>query len=689
MAKKPARPAKATALRQRAEEQLRMTKHEVAAMSTTGVQQLVHELQVHQVEMEMQNEELRRAQVALEVARDRYADLYEFSPVGVLTLDAQGRIMEANLMAATLLGLTRNKLMGQVFGEFILGEDRDVLHCHAQQVLKGGTPYFCEVRLQNKSVIPCWILLKSHAIPDESGRLTHWQTAFLDISVRKHAEAELQGLNMMLEQRVKERAAELVEANERWDWVVRATNDGAWDWDVLHDTAYFSPRWKEMHGFRNSDEPESTKEWSARIHPDDRPRVLKNIEEYLTGQQAQFWEEYRIQKLNGPYIWVLDRGIAIFNDQGCAIRMVGAETDITWRKEAEETLRRREHEFKTLADNVPAFFSYVDSTRRFRFVNNRYEDFFGRSNAEFLGMTLQDLHGPDAYAQMQPYLDKAFAGETVSFESEWKSRDGKRHYLSVQYVPDRDEQGQVRGLFKLLTDITALKSSEAQLREGEAQLRDLSAQLLRAQEEERRRIARELHDDVTQRLAALSMELHSLSFSTSEHDTALSSCLKGLGERTEQVATDLQRMAHRLHPSILEHAGLVAAVREHLEEFGARTGLSVELLTRGMLKAIPLDYATCLYRVLQESLQNVHKHANATNVLVRLLEVGQGMGLCVHDDGCGFVRLGEPLHHKGLGLTSMMERVGMLHGTFRIRTKPGHGTEIHAWLPLEKVNRKT
>jgi len=113
----------------------------------------------------------------------------------------------------------------------------------------------------------------------------------------------------------------------------------------------------------------------------------------------------------------------------------------------------------------------------------------------------------------------------------------------------------------------------------------------------------------------------------------------------------------------------------------------VEFLTRNLPKNIPLDQATCLYRVLQEGLQNVQKHADATTVLVRLLGTGRGVGLCVHDDGRGIEGGDLAARRKGLGLTSMAERVRMLNGTFRVRTKPGDGMEIHAWVPLEADER--
>ena len=442
-----------------------------------------------------------------------------------------------------------------------------------------------------------------------------------------------------------------------------------------------------MHGFDDGDPPESSEKWVSRLHPEDRVRVLTQLEAYLAGKASEFWEEYRVYRKDGTCICVLDRGVAIRSASGKAIRMVGAETDITWRKEAEEALRRREQEFRTLADNVPALFSYIDRDYRYRFVNKQYEELFGRSDEEMVGMTVSELLGPDGYAVVKPYLDRGFGGEAVSFEYELKSCGNGARYLSAQYVPDGNEQGEVVGLFALLADVTALKLSEAALREREMQLRDLSARLLQIQEEERRRIARDLHDDVTQRLAALTLELHGMRQYAVDSgcDPSMVLKVKTLGSSVEQLTADVQQLAHHLHPSILEHVGLEAAVREQVDEFAARTGLAVEIITRNVPHPIPLDHATCLYRILQESLQNVRKHARASNVLVRLMGTNRGVGLCVHDDGQGLEMEQLQGNQKGLGLTSMTERVWGLKGTFRMRSKQGEGMEIHAWVPIEEV----
>jgi signal transduction histidine kinase len=241
----------------------------------------------------------------------------------------------------------------------------------------------------------------------------------------------------------------------------------------------------------------------------------------------------------------------------------------------------------------------------------------------------------------------------------------------------------------LLADVTQLKRSETDLRDKERQLRDLTTRLLQAQEEERGRIAQELHDDFTQRLVSLAIDLRMVQQGVQGVAPSSGSQLQHLGDSAERLATDLQHVSHQLHPSILEHLGLEAAVREQVDEFTGRTGLKAELIVRDPPHAISRAQALCLYRVLQEGLNNVQKHAGATNVQVRFLGTGKGVGLCVHDDGRGIESLEGAARRKGLGLISMEERVRALQGTFRVRTRAGDGTEIHVWLPLEDITSES
>ncbi|MBH0203874.1 MAG: PAS domain-containing protein [Nitrospira sp.] len=616
---------------------------------------------------------------ALRESEERLRLAFEGADMGSWDVDVRTGQARWNHRHALLHGYAPNQAPVSIQGwkDRVHPDDLDRVMAHIEQAKLARGPFSIDHRVVcDGGRETRWISLYGRFSYDAAGEPVRFSGVSLDISERKRGEELLQHMNTALEQRVRERTAALAEANERFDWVARATNDGIWDCDLLRHTTYFSPRWKEMHGFQEQDRSESQQEWLARIHPEDRQRVLDHFEAALRGEKEGLSEEYRIQRKDGTYFWVFDRGLTLFNDQGQVFRMIGAESEITWRKEAEQAMRRREHEFRALADNVPALFAYIDRERRYRFVNKRYEDVFGRAGEEIMEMTMRELLGAEGYIAVRPFVDQALKGQPVSFEYRLPVSGAGERWLAAQYVPDRDEHGLITGMFVLQTDITQQKLSELQLRE-------LSGRLLTVQEEERRRISRDLHDDVMQRMGALTLDLYGLASSTSSQDMEVSSQLKACGASAEQLTTDLQRMAHQLHPSVLEYVGLEVAMREHVHDFAARTGLSAEFIARDVPRNVPREHATCLYRVLQEGLQNVQKHANATTVLVRLLWTGQGLGLCVHDDGRGIEEIDGAVRRQGLGLSSMAERVGILNGTFRIRTKPGEGTEIHAWVPLE------
>jgi len=625
-------------------------------------------------------------QTTVRESEERFRHIFEYAGTGIAIADLSGRFVRCNPAYCSIIGYAEEELKRFMFPSLIHPDDREENLRAVQALRNSDQPSFeIENRYIHKSGHSVWVHKYMSVLCDENRRTTHFIELATNITERKRAEEALRELNTTLEQRVIERTAALVEANERWDWVMRATHDGVWDWDLVHGHVYFSPRWKHMHGFDERDRPESSEEWSNRIHPEDQARVREQLEAYWKQQATEFWEEYRIRRKDGTWMWVLDRGTAVFDDQGRAVRMVGAETDITWRKEAEEATRRREREFHALADNVPAFFGYVDRDRRYRFVNKRYEEMFQRPGDQIVGSTMQELLGPDGYAVVQPHLDAGFGGQEILFEYRLLVPGVGEQWFSARYMPDRDGQGHVVGLFILLADVTRLKWTEVDLREKEQQLRDLNVRLMQAQEEEQRRISQELHDDVTQRLAALAIDVRMVQRDVSGAEPSIVSRLQQLGDAAERLATDIQGMAHRLHPSILEHVGLEAAAREQVEEFASRTGLKADIIVRQLPPAVPHEQGLCLYRVLQESLRNVQKHANATHTLVRLLGTRKGIGVCVHDDGRGFTETKGATNRKGLGLTSMEERVRALQGTFRLRTKPGEGTEIHAWVPLQDV----
>jgi len=352
-------------------------------------------------------------------------------------------------------------------------------------------------------------------------------------------------------------------------------------------------------------------------------------------------------------------------------------------------LQEAEERFRGIFEHAAEGIVIADATGNIVLCNKAFCGLIGYAKQELISRHLSVLIHPDDRTQNLELVQEVLERKRVSFsvENRYITKSGNPIWVQKNVTLVSDDQNHPIYFVVLVTDISQRRQAETVLREREAQLRALSAKLLQVQEEERRLIARDLHDDVTQRLAALTLELHEMRQYAADTgcDPSVVSHVKDLGTSVERLTTDVQQLAHHLHPSILEHVGLEAAVREHVDEFAVRTGLATEVLARDIPKEVSLDQATCLYRVLQESLQNVRKHANASNVLIRLLGTNRGVGICVHDDGRGFEHSESSIRRPGLGLTSMAERVWSLKGTFRVRTRQDDGTEIHAWVPLEEV----
>lgn len=230
---------------------------------------------------------------------------------------------------------------------------------------------------------------------------------------------------------------------------------------------------------------------------------------------------------------------------------------------------------------------------------------------------------------------------------------------------------------------TSLRASQAELQDSREELRALAGQLLTAQEEDRRRIARDLHDDVNQRLAMLAMDLRRIEKDEMQDLSAIWAVTRSITGRLSKVSDDVRQLAYRFHPSILDDLGLIKATRRLVDDFSANTRLEAVFVHRDPVTPVPPDLATCIYRVVQESLNNVARHAKATEVEVELICEEELISLSIRDNGVGF-DLGHIAQScPRLGLLSMKERVRLVDGTLDVVTAPGQGTHLEVQVPLQ------
>jgi signal transduction histidine kinase len=236
----------------------------------------------------------------------------------------------------------------------------------------------------------------------------------------------------------------------------------------------------------------------------------------------------------------------------------------------------------------------------------------------------------------------------------------------------------------LRTSDAVLRASQHELQQSRADLRALAGQLLTAQETDRRRISRDLHDDINQRLAMLSMDLRRMEKDPSNDPEPLRNGIRRVSDSLAAVSNDVRQMAYRFHPSILDDLGLLTAVRHLANEFSERTGIQYSYVHKDPVGILPPDVTICIYRVVQECLSNISRHAQATQVEVELICEDDEVSLSVRDNGVGFDASHGDQMSGHLGLLSMKERVRMAKGTLEVESTPQHGTEIRVDIPLDR-----
>jgi len=384
--------------------------------------------------------------------------------------------------------------------------------------------------------------------------------------------------------------------------------------------------------------------------------------------------EFRWYTKDGRIRWAENHMAPIFDKAGAIIGLRGVALDVTARKEAEEHARLTEEMDKAILSASPdlMFLQTVDGV----YVDYQAKDINDLfvPPEEFLGKNVRDIMPPELADQfLEGFAATEEGGEPRIVE----------YSLPLAGVERSFEARMVRAGDKILSivrDITDLKRSQ------QAAL-ELGGRLITAQEDERARLARELHDGVMQTLASLSIELSLVGNATIQDKDVIDARMKEFSARVQDLISDIRRLSHELHPAILERLGLVPALRGFCSEVEAAHGLSLHLEVKDV-PALPRNVSLGLYRVVQESLHNIIKHSGAQHARIHLSSNGGGLSLRVSDDGCGF-HPNNSNGHGSLGLVSMRERVRQLNGELSITSAIGKGTSIEVTVPFTANGHST
>jgi PAS domain S-box-containing protein len=347
-----------------------------------------------------------------------------------------------------------------------------------------------------------------------------------------------------------------------------------------------------------------------------------------------------------------------------------------------EDLRWRESEgrFRRVANTAPVMIWMAGTDKLCNYFNAPWLSFTGRAlGAELGNGWAEGVHPEDLKRCMATYVTSFDRHEPFQMEYRLRRHDGEYRWILDTGVPRFEEGHLFAGYIGSCIDIT-------ERRVAEEALADLERRVLSAQEEERSRIARELHDDINQRIAILGWELRSLEQGSPERGVEPRVSIDSVIQRLSQIGTDIQAISRRLHSSHLEYLGLATAAGVFCRDLHEQQQVEIDLTCHGIPRDLPKDISLCLYRVLQEALQNALKHSGMRQFRVELTGDSSGVLLVVSDEGAGFDQRRAD-RRQGLGLISMRERTRLVHGQLSIESEPGRGTTIrcHVPLPVEPV----
>jgi PAS domain S-box-containing protein len=356
------------------------------------------------------------------------------------------------------------------------------------------------------------------------------------------------------------------------------------------------------------------------------------------------------------------------------------------RKEAQLASRYSETRFRLLFEEMPIGIALEDRAGRIINVNPAFCSIMGFAEQELLQLSCRDFSHPEDLVREAHLFEELQSGNRKSYQMEKrffrKDRSIFWGHISVCLLTNADGGSPL--IIAALQDISEMKTAEEKLRAATLELQHLTARIIQAQDEERKRISQDLHDDISQRIALLSVGLETLS----QEFTALGvepgrHQVADLRRLADELGTDIHNLSHELHSSKLQHFGLAAALKELCNRVSAQNQLVVTFAaTRNLGKQLPPDVALCLFRVTQEALANVFKHSQAKEASVEVVQTQETIHLKVTDQGRGF----DPsARTSGIGLTSMRERLHAVGGELVVRSALGAGTQIIAEVKMAKT----
>ena len=629
----------------------------------------------------------------------RYRSLIENSTDLVAILRTDGEIGYASPSAFRLLGYHPEEIIGKNVLGFLHTEDQALVIT----ALTPGVPEeqigsFMEIRLQHKDGTWRWFEANGFELKDTpviNGTVVNCR----DITDRKNLEALLQASLDSLEQQVIERTDELLRTSASLRELVlhspaviyTTALDG--DWKSLQ----VSDNVEELLGYTASQILDEDGFWEHHIHVEDKSWV--KVEKGKIVEEKRITCKYRMLHKDGNYRWIRDDMQLVVEEDGCQKNLVGSWVDVTNQIEAERARLSTQDRYHRLYESMTDAFMRVDMSGKIVEFNQAYIDMTGFLPEELNQLTYMDVTPPKWHAMEAEIINNQIIplGYSDVYEKEYFRKDGTIFSVDLRTSLTRDEDGNPESMWAIVRDITHRKKNEVALKsakldlekrvkertrelvESQERLRVLTREIITTQEEERRSVSRELHDEVGQVFVTLKYSLDTALAQVPEELQELKGRLESAMRITDSSMQLMRDLSHRLRPSILEVGGIHISLEDLCQDVSGKTNLNIDYQGQE-IPGLPNEIAISLYRVVQESLTNTLKYANADKVQIKLKYLKGRIQLSVRDNGSGM----KDTNMKGTGLLGLQERMNLLGGELKIESPSGGGVHLIASVPWIK-----
>jgi PAS domain S-box-containing protein len=478
----------------------------------------------------------------------------------------------------------------------------------------------------------------------------------------------------------------LRESNERFNTVVKATNDAIWDWDIVTNKVFMvGDTYKQLFGYDivNANTPQDL--WENILHPDDKTRVIEKLWRTIReGRSAKWEDEYRIKKSDGEFAYVHDRGQIIYSADRRPIRLIGAVQDITSRKRSEETILASEEKYRQIfyKNPYPTWIYDLDSLYILE-VNDAALEKYGFDKNEFQQLTMKDLHPP---GEAEQFVDIIGGSATLNAAGQklWRHANKSGDHMIVEITSHMIDYFGKMCMQVIINDVTERIRLEKELAlQHKLKQQQITEVVLGAQERERFELGQELHDNINQILATSKLYLDVAIEEKEPRIELLAKSRKNISMAIEEI----RKLSKELITPSLNDLGLIQSIKELIRGIQMVKKMKIRLNISGLDENSLLpEQKINVYRIIQEQLNNILKHAHASAVVIELNKMKEQISLEVRDDGRGF----DPrARRNGVGISNIISRAELYNGRVEIDSAPGKGCRLEVILNSKVLPEQT